>query len=111
MAYLRGGQQELEVDFPLQSIWEAIPKAVAKLEWEIQEKDEVSHRITIKTKDDVMFYGSLIKIELEKINEKTTYVSIDAETPVTTITSVLDFGQTTQRIDLFVLTLANIMNS
>ena len=101
----------LEVDFPLESIWEAIPKAVAKLEWQILEKDDVAHRLTIRTKGQLMSYNSTIKIELSKINEKTTYVAIDAETAVTTITSVLDYGQTYQRIDLFVLALANIMNS
>ena len=111
MAYLREGKQELEVDFPLESIWEAIPKAVAKLEWEILEKDDIAHRLTIRTKGQIMSYYSTIKIALSKINEKTTYVAIDAETAVTTITSVLDYGQTYQRIDLFVLALAKIMNS
>jgi len=111
MAYLRRGKQELEVDFQLGSIWEAIPKAVAELDWKIEEKDETTHRLTIRTKDNFMSYGSTLKIELAQVNEKTTYVAIDAETPVTTITSVLDYGQTYQRIDLFVLTLAKIMNS
>ena len=110
MAYLRGGKQELEVDFPLESIWEAIPKAVAKLEWEIEEKDENTHQLTIKTKGSFMSYGSRLIVKLSKVNEKTTYIAIDAETPVTTITSVLDIGQTEQRLGIFVLTLANIMN-
>ena len=111
MAYLREGKQELEIDFPLESVWEAIPKALDKLEWKIQEKDETNHRLTVKTKGSFMSYGSTLEIELAKENEKTTYVSIDAETPVTTITSVVDVGQTYDRIDEFVLTLAQIMNS
>ncbi len=44
MAYLREGKQELEVDFSLASVWEAIPKAVAELGWEIQERDEATNR-------------------------------------------------------------------
>jgi len=33
LAYLREGKQDVEVDFPLESLWEAIPEAVAKLDW------------------------------------------------------------------------------
>ena len=58
-----------------------------------------------------MFYGSLIKIELKKINEKTTYVSIEAETPLRRLLPCWILAKATQRIDLFVLTLVNIMNS
>lgn len=111
MAYLREGKQEIEVDFPLQSIWEAIPKAAAKLEWEIEEKDEATHQLKIRTKGSFLSYGSTLKIKLTKANDKTTYLDIEAETPVTTITSVLDYGQGFERISLFVLMLANTMNS
>jgi hypothetical protein len=111
MAYLREGKQELEVDFPLQSIWDAIPKAVALLDWEIKEKDEVTHRLTIKTKGSFMSYYSCLEIKVSEVNEKTTNIAIDGETPVTTITAVLDYGQTNDRIDAFVLALAKIMNS
>ncbi|MGO8805668.1 MAG: hypothetical protein ACLQO7_03545 [Candidatus Bathyarchaeia archaeon] len=111
LAYLRDGKQDLEVDFPLESIWDAIPKAVAKLDWKIQEKDETTHHLTIRTNGSFLSYGSTLKIKLAKENEKTTYVAIDAETPVTTITSVFDYGQAYERINLFVITLAQIMNS
>ena len=111
MAYLREGKQDVEVDFPLESIWEAIPKAVAKLDWRIQEKDDTTHKLIVRTKGSFLSYGSTLKIKLAKENEKTTYVAIDAETPVTTITSVFDYGQAYERINLFVLTLAEIMNS
>ena len=110
MAYLREGKQDVEVDFPLESLWEAIPEAVAKLDWRIQEKDETTHNLTIRTKGSFLSYGSTLKIKLSSENEKTTYVAIDAETPVTTITSVFDYGQAYERINLFVLTLAEIMN-
>ena len=111
MAYLREGKQELEVDFSLASVWEAIPKAVAELGWEIQEKDEATHLLTVNTTRTLTSYGSMLKIELSKLNEKTTRITIVGETPVTTVTSTLDFSQTNVSFDDFTLTLARIMNS
>ena len=75
MAYLREGKQELEVDFSLASVWEAIPKAVAELGWEIQEKDEATHLLTVNTTRTLTSYGSMLKIELTKLNEKTTRIT------------------------------------
>ena len=111
MAYLREGKQELEVDFSLASVWEAIPKAVAELGWEIEEKDEATHHLTINTTGTLTSYGSMLKIELTKLNEKMTRIIILGETPVTTITSTLDFTQTNASFDDFTLALARIMNS
>ncbi len=110
MAYLRESNQELEVDFPIDSIWIAIPKAVARLNWEISEKDDATHWLTIRTKGDFMFYGSTFRVNASKTNEKTTNIKIVSETPVTTITSMLDYGQADERITEFVLMLAKIMN-
>ena len=53
----------------------------------------------------------MLKIELTKLNEKTTRLTVFGETPVTTITLTLDFSQTYDSIDDFILTLARIMNS
>jgi len=111
MAYLREIKQELEVDFPLESVWAAIPKAVAELDWEIQEKNETTHHLTINVPKTLTSYASMLKIELSKPNDKTTLVAIFGETPVTMITSTLDFSQTNAYIDDFALTLAKIMNS
>ncbi len=111
MAYLREGKQELEVDFSLKSVWEAIPKAVAELGWEIQEKDEVAYHMTINSTGTLTSYGSMLKIELTKLAENTTRIVIVGETPVTTITSTLDFTQNNECIDYFTLELAKIMNS
>jgi hypothetical protein len=44
------------------------------------------------------------------VDEKTTQLSIAGETPVTTITSVADYGRTKERIEVFVVTLAKIMS-
>ena len=43
MAYLREEKENLEVSYPLNAVWEAIPKAIAKIEWTIQETNEETH--------------------------------------------------------------------
>lgn len=111
MAYLKDREQELEIDFPLESVWEAIPKAVAELDWKIKEKNNIAHSMIIHARGNLTSYGSMVKIELNKLNEKTTRVIIVGETPVTTITATLNFSQTDNTINDFILTLARIMNS
>ncbi len=111
MAYERETKQELEVDFSLEDIWRAIPRAIAELEWEIKQKDDNAHILRVKTQSSFMSYSSTLYIQAFKLNEKTTKIKIDAETPVTTVTSVMDFGQADERVSTFVLTLAKIMNT
>ena len=111
MAYLRERKQEVEIDFPIKSVWDAIPKAAAELDWEIKEKNEGTHSLIIETADSLSSYSSELKIELTSIEQKSTHMAVYGETPVTTITSTLEFGQTFDRIDEFVTTLAEIMNS
>ncbi len=110
MAYLRTTKQELEADFPLEDIWRAIPEALAELHWEIEEKDDNAHLLKVKTHSSFLSYSSMLIIQASKVNEKTTSLKIDAGTPVTTITSVMDFGQADERISMFVVTLAKLMN-
>jgi hypothetical protein len=45
------------------------------------------------------------------LDEKTSRVTVKAETPVTTITSIADFGRTKERIQLFFEALAARLNS
>ncbi len=111
MAYLRTTKQELEADFPLEDIWRAIPEALAELKWEIEEKDDNAHLLKVKTQSSFLSYSSTLIIHASKVNEKTTNIKIDAGTPVTTITSVMDFGQADERISTFVISLAKIMNT
>ena len=40
MAYLKEEKENLEVSYPLNAIWEAIPKVIEKLDWKIIEKDD-----------------------------------------------------------------------
>jgi hypothetical protein len=110
MAYLKEAKQELEIDFPLSSVWEAIPKAVNELGWKIQEQDKTTHRLIVNTKGTLTAYGSQLKMQLSKANEKTTNLAIIGETPATTITSTLNFTATPESIDIFSITLAKIMN-
>ena len=111
MAYQRETKQELEVDFPIEDIWSGIPKAITQLKWEIQQKDDQTHYLKAKTHSSFLSYSSMLHIQASKVNEKTTHIKIDAETPVTTITSIMDFGQADERISIFISTLANIMNT
>ncbi len=40
MAYLRNENENLEIDYPLEKIWTAVPEVVKILEWTIEEKDD-----------------------------------------------------------------------
>ncbi len=109
MAYLRDEDEKFEVDYPLEKIWKSIPEVTKILEWQIEEKDEVTHKVKLKTKGGFMAYSSVMFVEVASVDEKKTRMSIKAETPVTTITSVLDFGRTRDRIGQFIEVLAKQM--
>jgi len=110
MAYLRDEKENLEVSYPLGVIWAAIPKAVKKLEWEIQETDEAKHQVKIKTRGAFLSYGSAMSVDLIVVNEKTTRMTVTAETPVTTITAMADYGRTGERVSVFIETLAKLLS-
>lgn len=109
MAYLRDENENLEVDYPLEKIWAAIPDVITILEWQIEEKDDTTHKAKVKTKGGFMAYSSILNIEVTSVDENTTRISIKAETPVTTITSIIDFGRTRDRIGQFIEILAKQM--
>ena len=109
MAYLRNETEKLEIEYPLEKIWAEIPEVVKILEWTIEEKDDEAHEIKVKTKGGFMAYGSVMNIEVTAADEKTTCMSITAETPVTTITSIIDFGRTRDRMGQFIEILAKQM--
>ena len=110
MAYLKEQKDKIEISYPINAVWEDIPKAIEKLEWKIKETDEASHHLTVKTKGGFMAYPSTLKIDLVAIDEKTTQMSLLVETPVTTITSIADYGRNTERIGQFVTALAKLMS-
>ncbi len=109
MAYLRNEKETFEIDFPLNAVWETVPKAIESLEWKIEEKNDETHHAKVKTKSGFMAYSSILYVDVVAVDEKTTRMSINAETPVTTITSIADFGRTRDRIELFVEALARQM--
>jgi hypothetical protein len=111
MAYLRNENEKLEVDYPLEEIWEAIPEVIKILEWTIEKKDDVAHKAKVKTKGGFMAYGSIMDIEVTSVGENTTRLSVNAETPVTTITSIIDFGRTRDRIGQFIEILSKQMEN
>jgi|SRR5208283_5557747 hypothetical protein len=111
MAYTRDGKETFEVSYPIDAIWQAIPKVIAKLEWKVESADLATHHVKIKTKGAFLSYGSEMEISLTAVDEKTTKMSITAETPVTTITAMADYGRTNERINVFIATIGKIMES
>ena len=110
MAYLRKEKETVEIDFPLNRVWTSIPKALKDLNWTIEETDEADHYVKVKTQAGFVSWSSMLTIKSFQVDKKTTRVSVDAETPVTTISSVLDFGRARRRVDLFFAALAKILN-
>jgi len=106
MAYLRKEKETVEITYSLGRVWTAIQKVLASLEWIIEEIDAAEHHVKAKTKARLMSWGSVLLIDAVPVDERTTRVSVEAETPVTAITAMVDFGQTRQRIDLFFAELA-----
>ena len=90
-----------EFAYPLKKVWACIPKVVASLGWSVEAVDDAAHRAKVKTKSGFMAWGSMFLIDAVAGNEKTTRVNVKAETPVTAITGLVDFGRTGQRIDAF----------
>jgi uncharacterized lipoprotein len=106
MAYLRENNDTIEIDYPLGKVWAAVPKALASLGWTVEEKDDTKHHAKVKTKGALLSYPSTLIIDGASIDEKTARFHVKAETPVTTITAMADFGRSRDRIDLFFEALA-----
>lgn len=111
MAYLRKEKETMEIAYSLDKVWTAIPKVFANLEWETEQIDDVSHHIRAKTKAGPISWSSLLLIDAVPIQENITRVSVAAETPVTTISAIVDFGQTRRRIYQFFAELAKQLTS
>ncbi len=101
MAYLRKEKEIVEMDFSLETVWSALERAVTSLEWTIEEKDETKHRVKVITKGAFLSYKSTLVIDAVSVSSAVTRVYVSAETPTTTITGIVDFGRTSERIGLF----------
>jgi hypothetical protein len=106
MAYLRKEKETVEADYSLSKVWVAVQKVLASLGWNIEQIDEAVRHVKAKTKGSLMSYSSVLLIDMVPVDKNTTRVSVVAETPVTTITAMVDFGQAKQRIRLFLRELA-----
>jgi len=111
VAYLRKEKETVEIDYPVDKVWAAIPKALTSLEWTVEEIDDTAHHVKAETKAGFMSYASVLLINAVTVDEKTVRVTVTAETPVTTITSIVDFGRTQDRIELFFEALAKQLTS
>jgi hypothetical protein len=111
MAYLRKEDEKVEIDHPLEKVWLAAQKALATLQWNVEQIDETAHRIRAKTQAGFMSYSSLLFIEMMSVSENKTKMSVHAETTITTITSVANFGQTRRRMNMFFEELARQLPS
>lgn len=111
MAYLRRERETIEIVHPPNKVWNAISKAINDLEWTIEEIDEAKYHVKAKTKTSLMSWSSAFLIDLTPVDENTTRLSVAAETPVTTISSIIDFGRTSHRIDLFLAAVAKQLTS
>ncbi|MCW4009490.1 MAG: hypothetical protein NWF05_02580 [Candidatus Bathyarchaeota archaeon] len=110
MAYLRKEKETVEMDHPISMVWAATNKAVVSLEWKIEEKNQATHQLKVKSKANFMAYASTLTIDVVAKDEETTRVLVSAETPVTTITGIVDFGRTSERISSFLMALAKQLN-
>jgi len=106
MAYLREEKETVEMDYSLNKVWIAIKKVLAGLDWNTEQIDETAHHLEAKTKAGFMSWGSVFLIDAVPVDENTTRVSVAGETPVTTVTAIVDFGQGKRRINLFLMELA-----
>lgn len=107
MAYLRKEKEVYEIDYPIGKVWKAIPKVLSILKWELQEREDTNYHIKARTEAAFMLFNSIIFIDAVSIGENSTRVTAVAETPVTTITSMAEFGRARKRIDLFFEKLAS----
>ena len=110
MAYLRKEQDTVEIDYAIDKVWMAIPKALKELGSTIDKIDEKARHIRAKTQKGFVSWGSTLLIDVKPVDEKTTRVSVAAETPFTTISAVIDFGRARRRIDLLFAALAKQLN-
>ncbi|MCW4028676.1 MAG: hypothetical protein NWE92_03405 [Candidatus Bathyarchaeota archaeon] len=109
MAYVRNSKESLEIDYAIELLWKALPTVVKKLEWAIEEKDDTQHKAKLKTKSGFMSYSTVLVVKAESLDENKTKMTINAETPVTTITAMVDVGRTRDRVETFIIELANCM--
>jgi len=108
---LRKDDETVEIDHPLWKVWAGTQNALKILQWSTEQVDEAAHRVKAKTKAGPWSWGSILLINVTPVNESTTRVSVAAETTITMITAIIDFGQGRRRIGQFFAELAKQLAS
>lgn len=98
MAYLRKESEKVEISYPSGQVWSAVQKVLANLGWNAEYIDETTGRIKARTRAGPMSFSSMLLIEVTSAGENTTRLTVESETPVTTITAIVDFRQGKRRI-------------
>jgi hypothetical protein len=105
MAYLRKEKEIVEMDYPISTVWNSILQAIKSLDWAPEETNEEKYSVKARTRGAFLSYSSTLTIEATIKSEQKTRVTVSAETPVTMITGIIDFGRTQERIDSFIYAL------
>lgn len=111
MAYLRKEEEKVEISYSLDKVWAATQRVLPALGWSIEQIDEATHRVKVKTISGPMSFKSIIMVVAESVDENTTRVTVESETPVTMITAIVDFRQGKKRILLFLEELSKQLSS
>lgn len=101
MAYSKREEDTVDFAYPLEKVWAAISKAFIGLGWTVEFVDDAAHRAKAKTKTNLMAWGTEFMVGAISIDKNKTSISVVAETPVTTVTALIYFGQTRKRIEEF----------
>ncbi len=106
MAYLRKETEKVEISYSSEKVWTAIQKVLVSFGWDTEQIDDKGHHIKAKTQGGLMSWASVLLIDVVPADKNVTRLTVAAETPVTTITSMVEFGRTKHRIDIFLRELA-----
>jgi hypothetical protein len=101
MAYLRKEEDVIELVYPLNKVWMAIPKALDSLGWTVEQIDDTTHHVKAKTQASRMSWSTALQINAVLVSGSTTKVSVVAESVATIITAIIDFGKVRRCINLF----------
>jgi hypothetical protein len=105
MAYLRKEKETVEIDYPLDKVWMSVKRVLVSLSMTSEKIDDATHYVKVKTKARLFTLSSILFINAEAVDEEKTRVEVAAETPVTTITAMMNFGGAKHQINIFLMEL------
>lgn len=104
---MRKETETIEISYSLDRVWKAVPKVLESFGWDIEKIDDTKHHVKVKTQGGLMSWASVLLIDAVPTDKDKAKLTVAAETPVTTITSMVEFGRTRQRIEAFLRELAS----